>query len=208
MNLIMNDSLIISIFTKGGFFVYPILLCSVIALTIFLKRFYLSSKDKIISRSLLIKISSYLDSNNYDKAIALCESDKTVFSKIAVLILINRNEDNNVIESIIQDEGESQIHRLSKSNEILGSLSNISTLLGLLGTISGMITVFKVISTQTVVDPPSLAGGISEALYTTAFGLLVAIPSYIGYKYLNSRITNIAVELQEESKKLIGRIKG
>ena len=118
MNLIMNDSLIISIFTKGGFFVYPILLCSVIALTIFLKRFYLSSKDKIISRSLLIKISSYLDSNNYDKAIALCESDKTVFSKIAVLILINRNEDNNVIESIVQDEGESQIHRLSKSNEI------------------------------------------------------------------------------------------
>ena len=71
-----------------------------------------------------------------------------------------------------------------------------------------MITVFRVISTQTVVDPPSLAGGISEALYTTAFGLLVAIPSYIGYKYLNSRITNIAVELQEESKKLIGRIKG
>ena len=66
---------------------------------------------------------------------------------------------------------------------MLGSLSNISTLLGLLGTISGMITVFQVISTQTVVDPPSLAGGISEALYTTAFGLLVAIPSFIGYKF-------------------------
>ena len=119
MNLLMNDSLIISIFTKGGFFVYPILLCSVIALTIFLKRFYLSSKDKIISRSLLIKISSYLDSNNYDKAIALCESDKTVFSKIAVLILINRNEDNNVIESIVQDEGESQIHRYQNQMKFL-----------------------------------------------------------------------------------------
>ena len=66
----MNDSLLISIFTKGGFFVYPILVCSVIALTIFLKRFYLSSKDKVISRSLLIKVSSYLDSGDFDKAIA------------------------------------------------------------------------------------------------------------------------------------------
>tara|TARA_B100000131_G_scaffold246325_1_gene239235 strand:+ start:1833 stop:2447 length:615 start_codon:yes stop_codon:yes gene_type:complete len=203
----MNDSLLISIFTKGGFFVYPILVCSVIALTIFLKRFYLSSKDKVISRSLLIKVSSYLDSGDFDKAIAACERDNTVFSKLAVLIFINRNEEKQVVESVVQDEGERQIYKLSKSNEILGSLSNISTLLGLLGTISGMITVFKVISTQTVVDPPSLAGGISEALYTTAFGLLVAIPSYIGYKYLNSRIMNIAVELQEESKKLIDRIK-
>jgi len=90
---------------------------------------------------------------------------------------------------------------------MLGSLSNVSTLLGLLGTISGMITVFKVISTQTVVDPPSLAGGISEALYTTAFGLLVAIPSFIGYKFLMNRINEIAIMLQIESKKLLSKIK-
>ena len=70
-----------------------------------------------------------------------------------------------------------------------------------------MITVFKVISTQTVVDPPSLAGGISEALYTTAFGLLVAIPSFIGYKFLNSRVNDIAVELEDNSKKILDRIK-
>ena len=70
-----------------------------------------------------------------------------------------------------------------------------------------MITVFRVISTQTVVDPPSLAGGISEALYTTAFGLLVAIPSFIGYKFLNSRVNDIAVELEDNSKKILDRIK-
>ena len=77
----------------------------------------------------------------------------------------------------------------------------------MLGTISGMITVFQVISTQTVVDPPSLAGGISEALYTTAFGLLVAIPSFIGYKFLLNRINEAAMKLQTESKRLLSTLK-
>ena len=203
----MKESLLVSIFTKGGFFVYPILFCSVMALSIFLKRFYLSRMDKIITKSFLLKLETYLDSGNYDNALAFCEKDKTVFSRIVELIIINRAKDKIYIESVVEQEAKKQLYSLSKSNEILGSLSNISTLLGLLGTISGMITVFKVISTQTVVDPPSLAGGISEALYTTAFGLLVAIPSFIGYKFLNSRVNDIAVELEDNSKKILDRIK-
>ena len=203
----MNDSLLISIFTKGGFFIYPILVCSIIALSIFLKKFFLISKDKIISKNFITQINLNIDSKNFDKALALCESDKTIFSRLVEIILLNRDKDALFIESTLEDEGQKNIYKLSESNEILGSLSNICTLLGLLGTISGMITVFKVISTQTVVDPPSLAGGISEALYTTAFGLLVAIPTYVGYKYLNSKILNISVELQDESKKIINRIK-
>ncbi|MBA4728432.1 MAG: MotA/TolQ/ExbB proton channel family protein [Deltaproteobacteria bacterium TMED126] len=163
--------------------------------------------DKIITKSFLLKLETYLDSGNYDNAIAFCEKDKTVFSRIVELIIINRKKDKSYIESIVEQEAKKQLYSLSKSNEILGSLSNISTLLGLLGTISGMITVFRVISTQTVVDPPSLAGGISEALYTTAFGLLVAIPSFIGYKFLNSRVNDIAVELEDNSKKILDRIK-
>ena len=110
------------------------------------------------------------------------------------------------IEKVAEDEGSRQIFILSQSNELLGSLSNISTLLGLLGTISGMITVFQVISTQTVVDPPSLAGGISEALYTTAFGLIVAIPTFIGYKFINNKVLEISNKLQTESDKLINQL--
>ena len=111
------------------------------------------------------------------------------------------------IEKVAEDEGSRQIFILSQSNELLGSLSNISTLLGLLGTISGMITVFQVISTQTVVDPPSLAGGISEALYTTAFGLIVAIPTFIGYKFINNKVLEISNKLQTESDKLINELR-
>ncbi|MEE2701919.1 MAG: MotA/TolQ/ExbB proton channel family protein [Thermodesulfobacteriota bacterium] len=203
----MNDSLIVSIFDKGGFFVYPILICSIIALSIFLKRLYLTRKENIITSGFEANLEKHIAQGNFDTAINFCERDPSIFSQIAIVALVNRERPISELEKMIEDEGSKQIFALSKSNEMLGSLSNVSTLLGLLGTISGMITVFKVISTQTVVDPPSLAGGISEALYTTAFGLLVAIPSFIGYKFLMNRINEIAIMLQIESKKLLSKIK-
>ncbi|MBT89898.1 MAG: hypothetical protein CMN79_05350 [Spirochaetales bacterium] len=203
----MNDSLIVSIFDKGGFFVYPILICSIIALSIFLKRLYLTRKENIVTSGFEANLEKRISQGNFNTAITFCERDPSIFSQIAIVALINRERPISELEKMIEDEGSKQIFALSKSNEMLGSLSNVSTLLGLLGTISGMITVFKVISTQTVVDPPSLAGGISEALYTTAFGLLVAIPSFIGYKFLINRINEIAIMLQIESKKLLSKIK-
>ena len=203
----MNDSLIVSIFDKGGFFVYPILICSIIALSIFLKRLYLTRKENIITSGFEANLEKRISQDNFNTAITFCERDPSIFSQIAIVALINRERPISELEKMIEDEGSKQIFALSKSNEMLGSLSNVSTLLGLLGTISGMITVFKVISTQTVVDPPSLAGGISEALYTTAFGLLVAIHSFIGYKFLMNRINEIAIMLQIESKKLLSKIK-
>ena len=203
----MSDSLILSIFDKGGFFVYPILACSIIALSIFLKKFYFTRDEQIVTKVFTTKLESYIKEGSFDNAITFCNNDKTIFSNIAVVALINKDQSTIELEKIIEDEGAREIFALAKSNEMLGSLSNISTLLGLLGTISGMITVFQVISTQTVVDPPSLAGGISEALYTTAFGLLVAIPSFIGYKFLLNRINEAAMKLQTESKRLLSTLK-
>jgi len=203
----MSDSLIISIFSKGGFFIYPILICSIVALSIFLKRLYLTRKVNIFTPGFLAKLENYISEGNFDNGIVFCEKDGSIFSDIAAVTLLNRSRSTNELEKIIEDEGSKQVFNLSKSIEMLGSLSNVSTLLGLLGTISGMITVFDVISTHIVVDPPSLAGGISEALYTTAFGLLVAIPTFIGYKFLTKRISEIAMILQIESMKLLSRIK-
>ena len=203
----MNELFIVSLLSKGGFFVYPILLCSVVALAIFLKKFFLIQEKKVLPEFFLNKLQSYLSACEVSNAIALCKSNKSSFAKIALAILSNHNLSKVEIEKVAEDEGSRQIFILSQSNELLGSLSNISTLLGLLGTISGMITVFHVISTQTVVDPPSLAGGISEALYTTAFGLIVAIPTFIGYKFINNKVLEISNKLQTESDKLINELR-
>ena len=203
----MNELFIVSLLSKGGFFVYPILLCSVVALAIFLKKFFLIQEKKVLPEFFLNKLQSYLSACEVSNAIALCKSNKSSFAKIALAILSNHNLSKVEIEKVAEDEGSRQIFILSQSNELLGSLSNISTLLGLLGTISWMITVFQVISTQTVVDPPSLAGGISEALYTTAFGLIVAIPTFIGYKFINNKVLEISYKLQTESDKLINELR-
>lgn len=199
----MNNSLVASILVKGGFFVYPILICSVTALAIFLKKFFVTNEKNILPATFLVKLNTLVDNNKHEEALELCKNNQSVFSNIASAILTNKDSSLDDLERIVDDEGSKQVFLVSKNNEMLGSLSNISTLLGLLGTISGMITVFGVISSQPVVDPPSLAGGISEALYTTAFGLMVAIPSFIGYKFISNRISEISVNLQNESKKLI-----
>ena len=88
----------------------------------------------------------------------------------------------------------------------LGAISNASTLLGLLGTISGMIKIFQVISEQPIVNPPSLAGGISEALYTTAFGLLVAIPAFIAYKYTLGKADGLISDMEQEGRRIMEEI--
>ena len=154
----------------------------------------------------LNKLNNLVSLGKISEAIILCKNSNNVYSKVAQSILLSQGKTRKEIERIAEDEGARQVFRLSQSNDLLGALSNISTLLGLLGTISGMITVFQVISTQTVVDPPSLAGGISEALYTTALGLIVAIPIFIGYKFINNRVSEISNKLQEEAQKLISEL--
>ena len=103
----------------------------------------------------------------------------------------------------MEGAGRREAGELSRYIEGLATISNVSTLLGLLGTISGMIKIFSVISENTIVDPSSLAGGISEALYTTAFGLLVAIPAFIAYKYLVGRSDEFVNELEDESRRIM-----
>ena len=128
----MNELFIVSLLSKGGFFVYPILLCSVVALAIFLKKFFLIQEKKVLPEFFLNKLQSYLSDREVSNAIALCKSNKSSFAKIALAILSNHNLSKVEIEKVAEDEGSRQIFILSQSNELLGSLSNISHLLGLL----------------------------------------------------------------------------
>ena len=96
---------------------------------------------------------------------------------------------------------------LERFVEGLGTIAGVSTLLGLLGTISGMIKMFAVVSTQTVVNPITLAGGISEALVTTYAGLTVAIPALVMYKYLQSKTNALILEMEDHSIRLVELLK-
>jgi len=115
----------------------------------------------------------------------------------------NYGRERNHIKEVVEEVGRREIASLEKYISALATIANVSTLLGLLGTISGMIKIFSVIAIQPVVNPSSLAGGISEALYTTAFGLTVAIPTLVFHKFLSSKIDSITIEMEENSINLI-----
>lgn len=197
------NSEIIEIIRKAGIFVYPIFLCSIVGLSIFLQKMWILRTNKILPDIFLDRLYTYLSKNKFSEALNLATLNNSSIARIAYAALQKNGSSKEQIKESMEGAGRREAGELSRYIEGLATISNVSTLLGLLGTISGMIKIFSVISENTIVDPSSLAGGISEALYTTAFGLLVAIPAFIAYKYLVGRSDEFVNELEDESKRIM-----
>ncbi len=191
---------------KGGIFIYPILACSVVGLAIFLNKIWVLRSKRVIPQKFLTEFRGFLNQGKMVEAMILSRSNNSPIARIAHSVLRSAHKDRAEIKEDIEEAGSKEASNLENYIEGLGAISNVSTLLGLLGTISGMIKIFRVISEQPIVNPPSLAAGISEALYTTALGLLVAIPSFIAYKYLLGRAAGITLSMEEEAQSLIEEI--
>ena len=197
------NSEIIEIIRKAGIFAYPIILCSIVGLSIFLQKMWILRTNRILPDIFLDRLYTYLSKNKFSEALNLATLNNSSIARIAYAALQKNGSSKEQIKESMEGAGRREAGELSRYIEGLATISNVSTLLGLLGTISGMIKIFSVISENTIVDPSSLAGGISEALYTTAFGLLVAIPAFIAYKYLVGRSDEFVNELEDESKRIM-----
>ena len=117
--------------------------------------------------------------------------------------LANRDTSREIAKESIEDTGRHVVHELERYLNPLGTIAVVSPLLGLLGTVIGMVKVFAAITANGVGNPGILAGGISEALITTAAGLTVAIPSLIGYRYLRGRVDSLVVHMEKEAMKFL-----
>lgn len=200
------DSGVIEFFLKGGIFMYPILLCSIVGLSIFLQKVWVLRTNRVIPEQFLKSLYALLSQGNIGEALVLSRANDSSIARIASVALENSNKSKEELKEEMEAAGRKEAQELGRYIEGLGAISNASTLLGLLGTISGMIKIFKVISEQPIVNPPSLAGGISEALYTTAFGLLVAIPAFIAYKYTLGKADGLVSEMEEEGRRIMEEV--
>lgn len=187
---------------KGGIFIYPIIACSVFGLAIFLQKMWYLRSSKVIPRAFLNRFYALLNENRFEEARSICRESDSSIARIGDTALEYAFADSAQIEDRIEETGQKETLELGRYIEALGAVSNVSTLLGLLGTIAGMIKIFNVISTQDIVNPPALAGGISEALYTTAFGLTVAIPAFIAYKYTSGRYEELITLMEQEANRI------
>lgn len=190
-------------FSKGGFFMYPILLSSIIGLGIFLQKMWTLRPKRVIPDNFLGQLYRMLAQGKLTEAEAFARANDSSAARMAVAALEDSDKPEDGLAETIEEAGRKESLDLLRYIEGLGAISNVSTLLGLLGTISGMIKIFDVIALKPIVNPPELAGGISEALYTTAFGLMVAIPAFIAYKYSVGKADELIALMEEEGRKML-----
>ena len=190
--------------TAGGWFMLPLLICSVLLISIVIERIWFLQKRLVSPEGLLRTFINH----SKDQSITIQQQDSYVESSSLGELLVTayrfKDKPRNIVEDKVEESSSNVRMRLERNLNMLGIIASISPLLGLLGTVVGMITVFANIN---LVDGSSnsdlLASGISEALITTAFGLLVAVPGLIFYKYFSARVNLHMLNMQNELSKFI-----
>ena len=192
----------------GGWLMIPILLCSVIAAAIIIERTWTLRQKKVIPEKLLTGIWNLLSNDALTEQHISEIENGSPLGKVLAAGLINRHLTRELIRESIEETGRHVVHEMERFMNTLGTISTITPLLGLLGTVIGMIRVFTAITVVGVGDPGQLAGGISEALITTATGLTVAIPSLIFHRHLKRKIDELVVAMEQEAMKLVEYLQG
>ena len=192
----------IDLILKGGVVMYPIILCSIIALAVFLERLYVLRRKRIIPSQFIRDVEEMIKKHRIGDALSLCNSNSSSIAKIFFSGLKNSGRGRWLVKEAIEERGGREGAILEKNVGILSTIANLTPLLGLLGTVSGMIKTFKVIS-HSGGNPSLLAGGIAEALITTAAGLSVAIPVLVCYRILKDKAGSLIFEMEENSIRLI-----
>ncbi len=182
--------------SKGGFFMVPILLCSVAALAIFVERLWSLRRGRVVPADLVRRAEALVADRDLAAAAELLRRSPAAVARVLAVGVRVAGERRDVMKEHLEEAGRQEAAGLERFVDTLGTIAGVSTLLGLLGTISGMIEIFSVISTQSVVDPATLAGGISEALVTTLAGLSVAIPTVVMHRYLLNKANALTLEME------------
>ncbi len=161
---------------------------------------------KVIPEDFLTEVESLVQRRKISEAMTLCKANSSSMAQVLLTAIQSFGQSREVIREKIEESGKKETNLLERGCTLLGTVASVAPLLGLLGTVFGMIQVFNVISLEGVGNATSLAGGISQALLTTAAGLIVAIPSLVAYKYFVNRVQNLVVTMEECSVKILDHL--
>jgi biopolymer transport protein ExbB len=193
----------LEIVEAGGWLMAPIIACSVIAVAIVLERLWTLQRKRVLPANLVAQVWDWVQKHEFDAQHIQQVHQSSPLGQVLAAGLASRNAPREVMKEAIEDAGRHVVHDLERYLNPLGTIAAITPLLGLLGTVSGMIRAFTAITAQGVGNPTVLAGGIAEALITTAAGLTVAIPSLIAYRFLRGRVDGLVVMIEKEAIRFI-----
>jgi len=194
---------VLELVRAGGWLMLPIILCSVIALAIIVERLWSLQVRRVLPKHLVAQVWRWEKIHQLTQEHVKELQASSPLGSILAAGIVNRHQDRDVMKESIEDTGRHIVHELERYLNSLGTIAAITPLLGLLGTVIGMIKVFATITTQGVGDPGALAGGISEALLTTAAGMSVAIPTLMFYRYFRGRVRMLVLKMEQEALTMV-----
>ncbi len=195
------------VISAGGPVMWPIILCSIFAFAIILEKFWYLQKIKIDTQEFLNTILDKMKRHQVKEALEACDKTASPISRILKAGILKYDRPRPQIVEAIEDASLYEIPGIEKNLNALATIAHVAPLLGLLGTVTGMVRVFQMIQAKSAsmypLSPADLAGGVWEALLTTVAGLIVAIPVFVAYNYLVSRINRFILEMEKASTELV-----
>ncbi len=199
-----KEGVMFRILEMGGPMMYPILLCSILFVAILIERLYHLHRAEIDANQFISGIRNVLKKKKIAEAISICDDTPGPVAHVVKVGILKHDRPKEEIKEAIGDAALHEVPRLEKNLNVLATVAHIAPLLGLLGTVLGMIGAFQEIQRESGrVNAGDLAGGIWEALVTTAAGLCVAIPAYVAYNYLISRVSSLVLDMERSATEVV-----
>ena len=198
---------LLSLFQKGGPVMWPLFAALLIAFAFTIERGIVFGKARMNVRAFMRKIDDSLEKGDTKGAIGLCEQARGPVASVIKAGLLRWDKGKKQVEKAIETAGAGAMSKMERGLPVLASIANIAPLLGFLGTVTGMIKSFGVIAKAGLSNPGLVAQGISEALITTASGLIIAIPALAAFNFFTSMIAKSALEMDESTSQLLDRAK-
>lgn len=195
---------IMSLLVKGGWIMIPLGLLCIAAFYIFFERYFSIRKASTENPTVMNKIKDYIKEGDLDLALDLCQRTNTPITRLVEKGLSRIGNPLKEISASVENVGNLEIYRLEKNLATMATISGAAPMIGFLGTVTGMIRAFyNLANAGNNIDPGALAGGIYEAMVTTAFGLAVGIIAYVGYNFLTSLVEKLVYRMEATSVEFI-----
>ncbi len=196
------------LFAQGGPLMWAILVASIVAVGVFLERLWSTQRSRVLPRAFVDRIRSLVARGKTSEALLLCEENGSSIAMImaAALRAYEHSTNRSEIKEAVEEVGAREVAQMDRNVEVVGTVATISPLLGLLGTVVGMIQVFRQFVAAYAtgnVGPDTFAQGIWQALITTAYGLTVAIPTLLLYRFLHGRTGRLVNEMEEDAMGIV-----
>lgn len=200
-------SFIADLFDKGGVLIYPLLGLLLWAIGIIIYKGLALRRRLVINPQVVAHVEQLLIGRDVTEATVYCKQSPVPMTRILLAGIINYEKSEAELKEILEEAGRQEMPAIRSHLTALGTIASVAPLLGLLGTVIGMISVFEIISQESSINPSMLAGGISEALVTTAVGMVIAVPALAFHNFFINRLQHLVVEMERISLRTVAVLK-